>query len=119
MDRSCLSKATCSVQHEPIFIQYSPVGGATQQRSWLESAREIRVGIGISIVITIAIINFVAIIGINMQVMTEIAGETLEQMAAAPKSKAAPARAVAPTQEDEAADAEAEDLQARLNAIRS
>lgn len=54
-----------------------------------------------------------------MQVMTEIAGETLEQMAAAPKSKAAPARAVAATQEDAAADAEAEDLQARLNAIRS
>lgn len=53
------------------------------------------------------------------KVLTEIAGETLEQMAAAPRSKAAPARAVALTQEDEAADAEAEDLQARLNAIRS
>ena len=73
---------------------------------------------GIRIVVIIVIISLV-VIGIVMQVMTEIAGETLEQMAAAPKSKAAPARAVAPTQEDEAADAEAEDLQARLNAIRS
>jgi len=61
----------------------------------------------------------IIIINIIMQVLTEIAGETLEQMAAAPRSKAALARAVAPTQEDEAADAEAEDLQARLNAIRS
>ncbi len=52
--------------------------------------------------------------------LTEIAGETLEQMAAAPKNKATPARVAAPTQEEEeAADAEAEDLQARLNAIRS
>ena len=55
-----------------------------------------------------------------VQVLTEIAGETLEQMAAAPKSKAAPTRVAAATQEEEeAADAEADDLQARLNAIRS
>lgn len=55
-----------------------------------------------------------------VQVLTEIAGETLEQMAAAPKSKAAPTRVAAATrEEEEAADAEADDLQARLNAIRS
>ena len=56
---------------------------------------------------------------LRLQVLTEIAGETLEQMAAAPRNKAAPARVAAPTEEEEAADAEAEDLQARLNAIRS
>ena len=54
-----------------------------------------------------------------VQVLTEIAGETLEQMAAAPKNKAAPARAAAVAQEQEEADAEADDLQARLDAIRS
>lgn len=70
------------------------------------------------ITVIIAIIIHVVIIT-AVQVLTEIAGETLEQMAAAPRSKATPARAVAPSQEDEAADAEAEDLQARLNAIRS
>lgn len=53
-----------------------------------------------------------------MQVLTEIAGETLEQMAAAPKSKAAPSRVAAAAQEEEE-DTEAADLQARLNAIRS
>ena len=55
-----------------------------------------------------------------VQILTEIAGETLQQMAAAPKNKAAPSRVAAAAEEDdEAADAEAEDLQARLNAIRS
>lgn len=53
-----------------------------------------------------------------MQVLTEIAGETLEQMAAAPKSKAAPSRVPAAPEEEED-DTEAADLQARLNAIRS
>ena len=56
---------------------------------------------------------------IFLQVLTEIAGETLDQMAAAPKNKAAPARAAAVAQEQEEADAEASDLQARLDAIRS
>lgn len=51
-----------------------------------------------------------------MQVLTEIAGETLEQMAAAPRSKAAPSRVAAQEEEE---DTEAADLQARLNAIRS
>lgn len=55
-----------------------------------------------------------------MQVLTEIAGETLEQMAAAPKNKAAPSRvAAAPQEEEDEEDNEAADLQARLNAIRS
>ena len=54
-----------------------------------------------------------------LQVLTEIAGETLEQMAAAPKTKAAPSRVVAAPEEDEEEDTEAADLQARLNAIRS
>lgn len=52
------------------------------------------------------------------KVLTEIAGETLEQMAAAPKSKAAPSRVPAAPEEEED-DTEAADLQARLNAIRS
>lgn len=54
-----------------------------------------------------------------LQVLTEIAGETLEQMAAAPKNKAAPSRVVAAPEEEEEEDTEAADLQARLNAIRS
>ena len=53
-----------------------------------------------------------------LQVLTEIAGETLEQMAAAPKNKA-PSRVVAAPEEEEEEDTEAADLQARLNAIRS
>lgn len=51
--------------------------------------------------------------------LTEIAGETLEQMAAAPKNKAGPSRVVAAPEEEEEEDTEAADLQARLNAIRS
>ena len=54
-----------------------------------------------------------------LQVLTEIAGETLGQMAAAPKNKAAPSRVVAAPEEEEEEDTEAADLQARLNAIRS
>ena len=55
-----------------------------------------------------------------LQVLKEIAGETLEQMAAAPKNKAASSRvAAAPQEEAEEEDSEAADLQARLNAIRS
>lgn len=54
-----------------------------------------------------------------LQVLTEIAGETLEQMAAAPKNKTAPSRVVAAPEEEEEEDTEAADLQARLNAIRS
>lgn len=53
-----------------------------------------------------------------LQILTEIAGETLGQMAAAPHNKV-PAAAVAVEQEEEEEDAEAADLQARLNAIRS
>lgn len=53
-----------------------------------------------------------------MQVLTEIAGETLGQMAAAPHNKVA-AVPVAAESEEEEEDAEAADLQARLNAIRS
>lgn len=53
-----------------------------------------------------------------MQVLTEIAGETLGQMAAAPRNKVAAAPVAAQKQEEEE-DAEAADLQARLNAIRS
>lgn len=34
-DRSHLSGATCSMQHEPMFFQYSPVWAAIQKRSWL------------------------------------------------------------------------------------
>ena len=54
-----------------------------------------------------------------VQVLTEIAGETLEQMAAAPKNKTTPSRVVAAPEEEEEEDTEAADLQARLNAIRS
>ena len=50
--------------------------------------------------------------------LTEIAGETLGQMAAAPHNKVA-AVPVAAESEEEEEDAEAADLQARLNAIRS
>ena len=52
------------------------------------------------------------------QVLTEIAGETLGQMAAAPHKKVAAAPVAADAEEEEE-DAEAADLQARLNAIRS
>lgn len=55
----------------------------------------------------------------TLQVLTEIAGETLEQMAAAPKNKAGPSSVVAAPEEEEEEDTEAADLQARLNAIRS
>ena len=51
------------------------------------------------------------------QVLTEIAGETLDHMAAAPRNKVAAQAAAVPEEEEE--DAEAADLQARLNAIRS
>ena len=54
-----------------------------------------------------------------LQVLTEIAGETLEQMAAAPRNKAAPSRVATAPEEEEEEDAEAADLQARLNAIRN
>lgn len=49
--------------------------------------------------------------------LTEIAGETLEQMAAAPRNKVATQASAVPEEEEE--DAEAADLQARLDAIRS
>ena len=55
----------------------------------------------------------------TLQVLTEIAGETLEQMAAAPRNKATPSRVATATEEEEGGDTEAADLQARLNAIRS
>lgn len=53
-----------------------------------------------------------------IQVLTEVAGETLGQMAAAPQNKVA-AAPVATEAEEEEEDAEAADLQARLDAIRS
>ena len=54
-----------------------------------------------------------------MQILTEVAGETLSQMAAAPRTKLAQKQAQVQEEEEQQQDSEDEQLAARLKAIRN
>lgn len=54
-----------------------------------------------------------------VQILTEVAGESLSQMSAAPRTRIAQQQQQQQVKEDTDEEAEEDDLAARLNAIRS